>query len=238
LSEYNVSIILIERDWKFGELQESSLKMTSSTKSILKCIQDIIRKDLEGIAIITPGCQENLREVTAILTGPKETPYEGGEFVCRLSLTNAFPKEPPKAHFITKIFHPNVEPRTGEVCVNTLKSDWKSSLGLDHVLLTIRCLLINPNAESALNEEAGKLLLDDFQEFSSRAKLMTSIYAQSSKENIDQSAATASSAGVPPTSTSNQSSSKSSGLKPSAGSSASAKRTGATKKKKNNLKRL
>merc|ERR1712071_470945 len=169
--------------------------MTSSTKSILKCIQDILRKDLEGITIMAPSGHEDLREITAILAGPKETPYESGEFVCRLRLTDTFPKEPPKAYFITKIFHPNVEPRTGEVCVNTLKSDWKSSLGLDHVLLTIRCLLINPNAESALNEEAGKLLLDDYSEFANRARIMTKIYAKSKeKENQpDTSATTASS---------------------------------------------
>merc|ERR1712166_73112 len=78
---------------------------------------------------------------------------------------------------------------------NTLKSDWNPSLGLDHVLLTIRCLLINPNAESALNEEAGKLLLDDYSEFANRARIMTKIYAKSKeKENQpDTSATTASS---------------------------------------------
>lgn len=55
-------------------------------------------------------------------------------------------------------------------------------MGFDHILLTIRCLLINPNPESALNEEAGKLLLEDYTEFAARAKLMTSIYAKP-KEN-------------------------------------------------------
>lgn len=35
-----------------------------------------------------------------------------------------------------------------------------------------------PNAESALNEEAGKLLLEHFDVFSQRAKMMTEIHAQ------------------------------------------------------------
>lgn len=30
---------------------------------------------------------------------------------------------------------------------------------------TIKCLLIVPNPESALDEEAGKLLLEDYQEY-------------------------------------------------------------------------
>lgn len=37
-------------------------------------------------------------------------------------------------YFVTKIFHPNVAPN-GEICVNTLKKDWKSTLGIAHILL-------------------------------------------------------------------------------------------------------
>jgi ubiquitin-conjugating enzyme E2 S len=44
-------------------------------------------------------------------------------------------------------------------------------------LTVIRCLLIEPNAESALNEEAGKLLLESFGDFAKKARLMTSIHA-------------------------------------------------------------
>lgn len=35
---------------------------------------------------------------------------------------------------MTKIFHPNVSD-IGEICVNTLKKDWKPELGIEHVLL-------------------------------------------------------------------------------------------------------
>ncbi len=37
-------------------------------------------------------------------------------------------------YFVTRIFHPNVA-KNGEICVNTLKKDWKPTLGLRHVLL-------------------------------------------------------------------------------------------------------
>lgn len=78
--------------------------------------------------------------------------------------------------FATKIFHPNVGP-TGEICVNTLKKDWKSSYGIGHILLTVKCLLIYPNPESALDEEAGRLLLEAYDSYCDRAKLMTSVHA-------------------------------------------------------------
>ena len=79
--------------------------------------------------------------------------------------------------FSTKIFHPNVS-TTGEICVNTLKKDWKSSYGIGHILLTVKCLLIYPNPESALDEEAGKLLLEDYNSYCERAKLITSVHAK------------------------------------------------------------
>lgn len=46
-----------------------------------------------------------------------------------------------------------------------------------------RCLLIEPFPESALNEEAGKLLLENYEEYAKHAKLMTSIHAQPPKRS-------------------------------------------------------
>jgi len=66
---------------------------------------------------------------------------------------------------------------TGEICVNTLKKDWKSTYGIGHILVTVKCLLIYPNPESALDEEAGKLLLEEYSSYCDRAKLITSIHA-------------------------------------------------------------
>ena len=43
---------------------------------------------------------------------------------------------------------------------------------------TIKCLLIYPNPESALNEEAGRLLLEQYEEYSRHARMMTEIHAK------------------------------------------------------------
>jgi ubiquitin-conjugating enzyme E2 S len=72
-------------------------------------------------------------------------------------------------YFVTRIFHPNIA-KNGEICVNTLKKDWKPTLGLRHVLLVIRCLLIEPFPESALNEEAGKMLMEDYDGYAKHAR--------------------------------------------------------------------
>jgi len=75
---------------------------------------------------ITNDCQ--------YLIGPTSTPYEQGIWRLHLKMTDTFPREPPKASFRTKIFHPNVEERSGEVCVDTLKTGWKSETTLREVL--------------------------------------------------------------------------------------------------------
>ncbi|CAE7519097.1 unnamed protein product, partial [Symbiodinium sp. KB8] len=104
----------------------------------------------------------------------------GGEFHVKLVLSKDYPASPPKGFFLTKIYHPNIA-ETGDICVNTLKRDWKPEYGFSHVLQVIRCLLIVPFPESSLNEEAGKLFMESYDEYAKYARLMTSIHAKSSE---------------------------------------------------------
>jgi len=49
---------------------------------------------------------------------------------------------------------------------------WKpTEASIEQILQVIRCLLIYPNPDSALNEEAGKILMENYGEFKKRAKL-------------------------------------------------------------------
>ncbi|EAS31495.2 ubiquitin conjugating enzyme E2 [Coccidioides immitis RS] len=120
---------------------------------------------------------DDLRQLTILLAGPPVTPYSQGLWRLHLRIPEDYPKSPPKAAFRTRIWHPNVEESTGAVCVDTLKRDWEPKLTLRDVLITISCLLIHPNPDSALNSAAGALLQDDYEAFARQAKLMTSIHA-------------------------------------------------------------
>lgn len=95
-------------------------------------------------------------------------------------LSTDFPATPPRGYFLTKIYHPNVDPTTGAICVNTLKKDWTSSTSLSHVLTVIRCLLIVPFPESSLNDEAGKNFMDSYDEYARRAKLLANVHGLTS----------------------------------------------------------
>ncbi|PWW74218.1 UBC-like protein [Tuber magnatum] len=120
---------------------------------------------------------DDLTSLQIFLAGPTQTPFETGLFQIHLRIPPTYPAEPPKASFKTKIFHPNVDERSGDVCVDTLKRDWKPTLTLKDVLVTIRCLLVYPNPTSSLNEAAGKLLLEDYEGYARYALLMTGVHA-------------------------------------------------------------
>jgi len=156
-------------------------------RRVAKEIRSLVKEPIEGIKIHAQD--EKLTDIRADIFGPEDTPYEGGVFRIQLVLGSQFPSQPPKGFFTTQIFHPNVGP-SGEICVNTLKRDWSADHKLKHILIVIRCLLIHPNPDSALNEEAGHLLRTDYDAFCSKAQLMTNIHASHRKTTTKAAATT------------------------------------------------
>ncbi|ORY76518.1 major facilitator superfamily domain-containing protein [Leucosporidium creatinivorum] len=157
------------------------LSLTPATfRRLLRELNGLQQSPPEGIRLAKEVFGDDgadLSNVKAWVQGPAETPFEGGFFKIRFQFTSEYPAAPPKCTFSTKIFHPNVNPDDGAICVNTLKKDWKPDMGIEHILIVIKCLLIHPNPASALHAEAGHLLLEDFASYAQRAKLMTSIHA-------------------------------------------------------------
>lgn len=144
-------------------------------------IRDLHKNPPEGVRLVVDGqsgVPSSLGEVVAEIQGPQETPYEGKFFQLKLVLSCDFPASPPRGFFLTKIYHPNVDMATGAICVNTLKKDWSPETTFSHVLSVIRCLLIIPFPESSLNDEAGKLFMDSYDEYSKRARLMADVHGR------------------------------------------------------------
>lgn len=148
-------------------------------RKLMRQIKKLSRSPPDGVTYI-PRDDDNISEIYAEIDGPADTPYAGGKFTVKLVVGREFPQAPPKGYFLTKIYHPNVAP-SGDICVNTLKRDWSPDLGLGHVLKVIWCLLLVPFPESSLNDEAGKLFMESYDEYSKKAALMTSIYAMPKK---------------------------------------------------------
>ena len=120
----------------------------------------------------------NLYQWSGTIRGPSETPYEGGRFRVDVVVPSSYPLAAPNFRFVTTIFHPNVHPKTGEICVDILKNAWSPAWTLQSTCRAIIVLLSHPEPDSPLNCDAGNLLRNgDNRGFRSVAKMYTSIYA-------------------------------------------------------------
>lgn len=162
-------------------------------KQLARELKNLDETPPEGIKVGVND--DDFSTIYADIEGPAGTPYENGVFRMKLILSRDFPHSPPKGYFLTKIFHPNIA-TNGEICVNTLKRDWNPSLGLRHVLIVVRCLLIEPFPESALNEQAGKMLLENYEEYARHARLYTGIHALKPKPKFKTGAISESTAAL------------------------------------------
>ncbi|KHN42154.1 Ubiquitin-conjugating enzyme E2 22 [Glycine soja] len=124
-------------------------------KQLAKELKSLDESPPEGIKVVVND--DDFSTIFSDIEGPAGTPYENGVFRMKLLLSHDFPHSPPKGFFLTKIFHPNIA-NNGEIVV--------------------RCLLIEPFPESALNEQAGKMLLENYEEYARHARLYTGIHAK------------------------------------------------------------
>ena len=107
-------------------------------KRLKKELQRLSKDCPDGITI-TPH-DDNFRYFDVFILGPKDTPYEGGKFKIEMFLTNKYPMKPPKARFLTKIYHPNVD-KIGRICLDVLKDKWTPALTVTRLCLSIQCLM-------------------------------------------------------------------------------------------------
>ena len=143
--------------------------------------QELLKKSPDCVKPIIND--EDPIDIQADILGPEGTPYENGIFRVKLFIPSEFPQMAPKGYFMTKIFHPNVSEK-GEICVNTLKRDWNpKQWSLYNLFEVIKCLLIVPFPQSSLNEEAGKMFMDNYDEYFRVAKMITEIHAKKKIEN-------------------------------------------------------
>eukprot|EP01138_Halocafeteria_seosinensis_P013659 gb/GECG01013950.1/.p1 GENE.gb/GECG01013950.1/~~gb/GECG01013950.1/.p1 ORF type:complete len:185 (+),score=27.46 gb/GECG01013950.1/:1-555(+) len=117
------------------------------------------------------------------LTNPKgedqqrSSPYAEGMFKLQITLENSYPQVPPKIKFITKCWHPNINFEDGKVCADFLTENWKSTMGLRDVLVSVRNLLAQPNGSDNINQEAARELTQDPDAFDKHAKQETEKHA-------------------------------------------------------------
>ncbi|XP_052074161.1 ubiquitin-conjugating enzyme E2-17 kDa-like [Mytilus californianus] len=146
-----------------------------ATKRLNKELKDLSRNP-------SPGCSagpinDDMFNWEGRIQGPDGTPYAGGLFFLRIMIPSDYPLKPPKVKFTTKIYHPNINGSSGEICLGVLKSNWAPSLDIRKLLLNIISLLSCPDPDDPLEPDAAKLYESDRTQYDKTAKEWTRKYA-------------------------------------------------------------
>jgi len=150
--------------------------MAAARKRLLLEIRDCQRNPDADITLVPD--EDNIYLWAGCILGPPDSAYEGGRFQIKLVCPTNYSISPPAVAFVTPIFHPNVNFKTGEMCLDVLKSSLSPSWTLQSVCRAIIALLSDPNADSPLNCDAGNLLrCGDVRGFRSMAQMYTHEYA-------------------------------------------------------------
>ena len=138
--------------------------------------------ELGQISLFLRDDSKSLYKWYAKLKGPNESPFENGIFIIQIDIPNEYPMKAPNCKFITKIFHPNINFDTGEICHELLKDKWLPSCSIETVCRMILDLMMHPNADSPLNCDAGNLIrYGDLLGFKYLAQMYTIDYALNEK---------------------------------------------------------
>jgi ubiquitin-conjugating enzyme (huntingtin interacting protein 2) len=138
---------------------------------------------IERLKRLTQFVAGNFRELVGTISGPKDTAYEGGTFKISITIPSAYPFEPPKMKFITKIWHPNISSQTGAICLDILKDQWSPALTIKTALLSLQALLSTPEPRDPQDAEVAKQYLASREVFDSTARFWTETYATPTSED-------------------------------------------------------
>ncbi len=149
--------------------------MSQALKRIQKELTEFNKEEPEGFTA-GPEDDSDMFKWVASLTGPEESPYEGGTFNLTMEFPKDYPFKPPKVEFTTKVYHPNVK-STGTICLDILKDAWSPDISVSKILMAIQNLLINPNIDHPLEPEIAKQYTEDRAKYDATAKEWTEKYA-------------------------------------------------------------
>lgn len=117
----------------------------------------------------------------AKLTGPEDTPYEGGTFLLSISFPSQYPFKAPLVEFLTPIYHPQVYKT--KLCADILSHSWSPAYTIMNTLLAIRNILREPDTTNPLEHSIGKHFQENPLEANKMAKEWTEKYAKGSTED-------------------------------------------------------
>lgn len=135
------------------------------------------RKQCDFTKLIMAGYEVELDEGNpqkfhVSFSGPKDTLYEGAMFRVHVELPEQYPFSSPGIGFEpNSIFHPNVDERSGSVCLDVINQTWTPMYSLVNVFdVFLPQLLTYPNPSDPLNADAAGILMKDRHAYDARVR--------------------------------------------------------------------
>lgn len=144
-------------------------------KRINKELKDLHKNPIENFSA-GPESEDNIYKWSIMLNGPPDSVYQGGIFEIDATFPADYPFKPPKLHFKTKVYHPNIS-SSGEICLDILGSKWSPALTLSKVVLSLSSLLTDPNPDDPMVSDIARQYKNRRDEFDKIAQEWTKKYA-------------------------------------------------------------
>jgi ubiquitin-protein ligase len=150
----------------------SSKNMVISKETITRLLHDvkhIMKNPLTENGIYYAHDDEDMMRGYALIVGPSDTPYFGGNFFFEFNYPRDYPHSPPHVVYCTNgemiRFNPNLY-CNGKVCISVLNTwkgeQWTSCQTISTILLTLCTLLCK---DPLLNEPGVSKTHDDFNNY-------------------------------------------------------------------------
>ncbi|KAF3931992.1 hypothetical protein ABW20_dc0102947 [Dactylellina cionopaga] len=130
----------------------------SASRRLILELSKIRQEKNPALSYLAPVDDSDLYHWRAGLRGTPDSPYEGGIWELDIVIPDNYPLGPPTVQFVTKMCHPNVHIKTGEICLDLLKSAWTPAYSISTTMMAIQALLTAPEPDSPLNVDAAGLL--------------------------------------------------------------------------------
>eukprot|EP00252_Welwitschia_mirabilis_P023459 TRINITY_DN6628_c0_g1_i1.p1 TRINITY_DN6628_c0_g1~~TRINITY_DN6628_c0_g1_i1.p1 ORF type:complete len:196 (+),score=47.31 TRINITY_DN6628_c0_g1_i1:151-738(+) len=154
---------------------------------IQKELRDIERdKKVSGVSIVPFGEGHDISHLCGTITGPLDTPYENGLFKIDIRLPAAYPFEPPKMQFLTRVWHPNISSQNGAICLDILKDQWSPALTLKTALLSLQALLSAPAPDDPQDAVVAQQYIKDYATYVSTARYWTETFAKRADVGMEE----------------------------------------------------
>ena len=143
-------------------------------KRIQREFDDLATNPVEGA--LFDQANDSPFQWNVVLNGPKNSPYEEGQFDLRVVFPPDYPFKEPKMSFVTRIYHPNVNSK-GQYCASDFYKTWTPRLTVRHLILSTLSLLSDPNPYDPLDFNIAKQYKESYELYMETARAWTKEHA-------------------------------------------------------------